>query len=72
VSGPTEPPPADASGIHAAGDAFWPLALARELDDLILHLRTNEETIGLWVFRTAGQGEYVEAYDRTLAAHRDN
>jgi len=30
VSGPTEPPPADASGIHAAGDAFWPLALARE------------------------------------------
>ena len=60
------------AAIHAAGDAFWPLALARELDDLILHLRTNEETIGLWVFRTAGQGESVEAYDRTLAAHRDD
>ena len=72
VSGPTEPPPADAGGIHAAGDAFWPLALARELDDLILHLRTNEETIGVWVFRTAGRGELVEAYDRTLAAHRDD
>jgi benzoyl-CoA-dihydrodiol lyase len=72
VSGPTEPPPADASGIHAAGDAFWPLALARELDDLILHLRTNEETIGVWVLRTAGRSDFLEAYDRTLAAHRDD
>ena len=72
VNGPTEPPPADASGIQAAGDAFWPLALARELDDLILHLRTNEETIGVWVLRTAGRGDLVEAYDRTLAAHRDD
>jgi benzoyl-CoA-dihydrodiol lyase len=70
VSGPTEAPPADARGIHAAGEAFWPLALARELDDLILHLRTNEDTIGVWVFRTAGRSDLVEAYDRTLAAHR--
>jgi benzoyl-CoA-dihydrodiol lyase len=72
VSGPTEPPAPDASAIHAAGEAFWPLALARELDDLILHLRTNEETIGVWVFRTTGRGNLVEAYDRTLAAHRDD
>jgi benzoyl-CoA-dihydrodiol lyase len=72
VSGPAEPPPADASGIHAAGDAFWPLALARELDDLILHLRTNEETIGVWVLRTAGRSDFLEAYDRMLAAHRDD
>jgi benzoyl-CoA-dihydrodiol lyase len=72
VSGPTEPPATDASAIHAAGEAFWPLALARELDDLILHLRTNEETIGVWVFRTVGLSENVEAYDRTLAAHRDD
>jgi benzoyl-CoA-dihydrodiol lyase len=72
VSGPTEPLAPDASAIHAAGEAFWPLALARELDDLILHLRTNEETIGVWVFRTTGRGNLVEAYDRTLAAHRDD
>ena len=70
MNAPTEPPPADASGIHAAGDAFWPLAMARELDDLILHLRTNEETIGVWVLRTTGRSDLVEAYDRTLAAHR--
>src|SRR5947207_7195094 len=72
IVGPTVAPPADARGIHAAGAAFWPLALARELDDLILHLRTNEEQIGLWVFKTRGPAGLVEAYDRALAAHRDD
>ena len=72
IVGPTLAPPADARGIHAAGAAFWPLALARELDDLILHLRTNEEQIGLWVFKTRGAAGLVEAYDRALAAHRDD
>jgi benzoyl-CoA-dihydrodiol lyase len=69
VSAPGEAPPADAAGVHARGGAFWPLALARELDDLILHLRTNEEEIGLWVFRTAGGADAVEAYDRLIADH---
>ena len=72
VSGPSGPPPADAAAIREAGVAFWPLALARELDDLILHLRTNEDEIGLWVFKTSGRGDLVEAYDRVLAAHRDD
>ena len=72
VSGPSAAPPADAGGIREAGCAFWPLALARELDDLILHLRTNEEEIGLWVFRTSGGADLVEAHDRVLAAHRDD
>ena len=72
VSAPTAPPPADAEGIRAAGCAFWPLALARELDDLILHLRTNEEHIGVWVLKTSGRAELVEAHDRALAAHRDD
>ncbi|OLC35001.1 MAG: benzoyl-CoA-dihydrodiol lyase [Candidatus Rokubacteria bacterium 13_1_40CM_4_69_5] len=67
VGGPSVPPPADAAGIHRLGDPFWPLALARQLDDLILHLRTNEEQIGLWVFKTAGSADLVEAYDRLLA-----
>jgi benzoyl-CoA-dihydrodiol lyase len=72
VSGPTEPPPVDAGGVGQAGVAFWPLALARELDDLILHLRTNEADIGVWVLRTSGSADLVEAYDRTLAARRDD
>ncbi|HYB41150.1 MAG TPA: 2,3-epoxybenzoyl-CoA dihydrolase, partial [Candidatus Methylomirabilis sp.] len=69
VSGPDTAPPADIAALHEEGDAFWPLALARELDDLILHLRTNEEEIGLWVFRTVGDVEAVDAFDRVLLDH---
>ena len=69
VSAPTTPPPAGPDGLAELGDAFWPLALARQLDDLILHLRTNEEEIGLWIVRTTGTPDAVEAYDRFLAAH---
>src|SRR5262249_51662822 len=72
VGGPSAPPPADAAGIREAECAFWPVAMARELDDLILHLRTNEDEIGLWVFRTSGRADLVEAYDRLLAAHRED
>jgi benzoyl-CoA-dihydrodiol lyase len=69
VAAPDTPPPADAAGAQAAGAAFWPLALARELDDVILHLRTNEEEIGLWVLKTTGQADTVDAYDRFLDRH---
>ena len=69
VAAPRTPPPADPAGIHAAGASFWPLAVARELDDLILHLRANEEEIGLWVLRTTGAADLVEAHDRVLVQH---
>jgi benzoyl-CoA-dihydrodiol lyase len=69
VAGPTAPAPADAAAVHALGAGFWPLAVARELDDLILHLRTNEEEIGVWVVRTTGSADLVEGYDRLLEAH---
>jgi benzoyl-CoA-dihydrodiol lyase len=69
VAGPTGAPPTDAAGVAAAGAAFWPLTVARELDDLILHLRTNEPQIGVWVVRTAGRADLVEAYDRLLLDH---
>jgi benzoyl-CoA-dihydrodiol lyase len=69
VTAPTAPPPRDAAGAQALGVDFWPLALARELDDLILHLRANEEEIGLWVLRTEGSADLVEAHDRFLADH---
>jgi benzoyl-CoA-dihydrodiol lyase len=69
VSGPTVDPPTDPEEAAQRGCAFWPLALARALDDLVLHLRTNEPEVGLWVIRTVGQGARVEAYDRFLDAH---
>ena len=71
VEGPHDSLPSDVKlrDIHAMGAEFWPLALARELDDLILHLRTNEEEIGVWVIKTTGSAALVDAYDRLLADH---
>ena len=64
------PLPSDLAGIHAAGAAFWPLALARELDDAILHLRMNEPELGLLVFRSEGDPRAVLAADALLEAHQ--
>src|SRR5213593_2858377 len=72
VTAPAAPPPNDAEGVRAQGSTFWPLALARELDDLVLHLRTNEAEAGLWVFKTAGRADRIEAYDRLLVNQRDD
>ena len=57
---------------RAQGDGFWPLAVARELDDLILDLRTNEPLIGTWVFKTAGDAAAVLAYDELLLSGYDS
>ncbi len=64
--------PLTLEAVHAAGARFWPLALAREFDDAILHLRLNEEEIGTWVFRTRGEAARVEAADRLLTKHADD
>ena len=69
VAAPEAPPPADPAAIHAAGAEFWPLALARELDDAILHLRFNEPALGTWVLKTKGQAAHVAAADAALAAN---
>ena len=66
VAAPSAAPPGDAAAIEAQGAGFWPLALARELDDAILELRVNERRIGTWVFRTVGNSAAVEAADRAL------
>jgi benzoyl-CoA-dihydrodiol lyase len=71
VQGPESDPPADASGIHRQGADFWTLAVTRELDDLILDLRTNELELGTWVFRTAGDARRVLAHDRLLLENAD-
>jgi benzoyl-CoA-dihydrodiol lyase len=72
VSAPAGAAPTGLAAIHAAGADFWPLALARELDDLILHLRCNEEEIGVWVVRTEGSADAVEAHDRLLLDHQSD
>ena len=72
VKAPTDDPPTDAAGIEAAGAAWWPLALARQLDDAILHLRTNEPGIGTWLLKTEGNAQAVLASDATLLAHQDH
>lgn len=72
VRGPEAPTPTDAAGIHAAGVGFWPLALARDLDDAILHLRANEAELGTWVLRTEGDSAQVAAYDDLLQVHAED
>jgi benzoyl-CoA-dihydrodiol lyase len=69
VRAPHEAPPADLDAIIAQKDAWWPLAMARELDDAILMLRTNELAIGTWVLRTEGDAAHVLAADGALERH---
>ncbi|HEX6707808.1 MAG TPA: 2,3-epoxybenzoyl-CoA dihydrolase [Albitalea sp.] len=69
VSAPDGAQPLDVAGIEATGAHWYPLVMARELDDAILHLRTNEPEIGTWLLRTQGSADAVLALDATLAAH---
>ena len=70
VRSPQGEQPSDIAGIQALGDGWYPLRLARELDDAILHLRTNEPDIGLWLMRTQGEAAAVQAMDAVLMAHQ--
>ena len=72
VQGPAELPPADAAAVLAQGVDYWPMAVTRALDDLILELRTNELELGTWVFRTEGDPAAVLAYDRQGAELADD
>jgi benzoyl-CoA-dihydrodiol lyase len=72
VRAPDEPQPADLEGIHAAGSGWWPLAMARELDDAILMLRTNERDVGTWILKTRGDADAVLAIDAALERYRDD
>ena len=68
VPGPTGEAPPDAKGMHSLGAAFWPLAMCRELDDLILWLRTNEVELGTWAIRTSGDAAAVADHERLVEA----
>ena len=72
VKAPHTAQPTDIEGIEAAGVNWWPLQMARELDDAILHLRTNEQGIGTWILKTRGAAAAVLAVDATLSAHQSH
>ena len=72
ILAPSEAPPSTLEGIHELGDTFWHLALARELDDLILHLRTNEPEISTWGFKATGSADFIEAGDKLLLKYADD
>jgi benzoyl-CoA-dihydrodiol lyase len=72
VSAPSAPQPETPEAIVAAGVNWWPLAMARELDDAILQMRTNELEIGTWLLKTEGQAPAVLAVDAVLLAHRQH
>jgi benzoyl-CoA-dihydrodiol lyase len=72
IQGPGEPPPATAQTMWEQGAQFWPLRLARELDDVLLHLRLNEGETGVLIFKSQGDPTQVLAYDAFIAANKDH
>jgi benzoyl-CoA-dihydrodiol lyase len=72
VRSPKAASPQDLAGIVALGVDWWPLAMARELDDAILLLRTNDLEIGTWILKTRGDSQHVLDVDASLQRHADN
>jgi benzoyl-CoA-dihydrodiol lyase len=72
VQSPQGEQPTTLAAIEAAGASWYPLQMARELEDAILQLRTNELDIGTWLVKTAGSSAAVLAMDATLLAHKDH
>jgi benzoyl-CoA-dihydrodiol lyase len=72
LRGPSAPPPASAEAMVSLGADFWPLALARQLDDAILHIRINELDVAAIVFKSSGDPAQVLAYDQFLDANEDH
>jgi len=72
VSAPAHEQPDNIAAIEAAGAGWYPLELARELDDAILSMRTNEPDLGTWLIKTKGDADAVLAMDDTLIANRDH
>ena len=72
VQGPDAGPPASAEAMREQGTDFWPLALARELDDAILDIRANELDTAAIIFKSSGDAVQVLAYDAFLDANRDH
>lgn len=67
---PVAQAPKSLEEIHAAGDSFWPLRFARELEDALLDLRVNRNDIGLALVKTKGKLEDIQGWDQILIDHR--
>jgi benzoyl-CoA-dihydrodiol lyase len=72
ILGPTAPTPNSVDAMVEQGAQFWPLRMARELDDGILHLRLNEPEIGVLIFKSQGDPAQVLAYDAFLEANKSH
>jgi benzoyl-CoA-dihydrodiol lyase len=72
VKGPSGAQPTAIDAIVAAGAEWYPLVVARELEDAILSMRTNELDTGTWLIKTQGDAAAVLATDATLLAHKDH
>ena len=72
IKAPTAGQPSDVAAIEKAGAAWFPLAMARELEDAILSMRTNELDIGTWLIRTQGDAKAVLALDATLHVYQSH
>ena len=72
VKAPQGAQPQTVDDIVAAGATWWPLSMARDLDDAILNMRTNELEIGTWLLKTEGDAAAVLAMDATLLAHQSH
>jgi benzoyl-CoA-dihydrodiol lyase len=72
IEGPRGDQPQDVAAIDAQGANWYPLALARELEDATLSMRTNELDIGVWLMKTEGELEAVLAMDATLRTLKDH
>ena len=72
VKAPSGQQPADIAAVEAAGADWYPLAMARELDDAILSMRSNEPDIGIWLLKTEGAVDAVLAMDALLLSLRTN
>ena len=72
IKGPSGDLPVEPESIVALGDKYWPLAVARELDDAIIHLSFNELELGTWIFRSIGSTDRVAEVDEVLIKHKDH
>jgi benzoyl-CoA-dihydrodiol lyase len=72
VKAPSGAQPTDIAGIEALGADWFPLVLARELEDAILMMRTNELDIGTWLIKTEGDASAVQAMDAVLLANQNH
>lgn len=72
ITGPDAAPPADVAAAQSQGDRFWPLRLARDLDDALLEIRFNELEVAVVQFKSAGDPALVLAYDDFMAGNKQH